>query len=411
MASVQSRLASGGVGQNEFARGWMLLLGSFLGISIGIIVIPSPAIGVFLRDLQVEFGWTRAQISLGPTILIGTLAFAVPLLGWVVDRVHPRLIVAVSLSALAISLYLFSRLTNDIRLFYAGFAAMAVTASGSATVVYARVLSSSFFRHRGLALGLAMTGGGITGVLLPLLLTPYAAENGWRAGFVALALVVAVATPAVIFLMGGTAATASPRSNSSTSLGDAVGDRAFWLMLICAGLIPFAVSGLQLHLITYLADMGMTLKEAGLIASVSGASLAIARVLTGYLIDRIHAPWVAAAVMAFSALGLTAMTLLGPSAAMLGAVAIGVAMGAELDLIGYMTARYFGLDRFGRIYGIQYSAVLVGAASSPFVYGWIADTTGTYQAALIGASVLLSLCSALFLALPRMVPSMAAPVL
>ncbi|WP_260581958.1 MFS transporter [Sphingopyxis sp. PET50] len=315
------------------------------------------AIGVFMRGLQADFGWTRAEISLGPTILIVTLAAIAPLLGWLADRAAPRLIVGTALAALAAGLFLFSRLDGDLRIYYAGFALLAIAASGSATIVYAKLLNATFHRNRGAALGLAMVGNGATGILLPLLLVPYAAVAGWRAGFIALAAVVALALPLVVLLIGGrrdapvTAVLAAPP-------GDALRSRAFRIMAICFALIPLAVAGLHLHFLAYLADMGIGPSRAGAIAGVGGAALMAARILTGFLIDHIFAPHVAAAMMMFSAAAIAGMVLLGPAAAVLGAVALGVSLGAELDLIGYMTARYFGLDRFGRIYGILYGVVL-----------------------------------------------------
>ena len=94
------------------------------------------------------------------------------------------------------------------------------------------------------------------------------------------------------------------------------------------------------------------------------------------------------------------MAMFGPSAAIFGAVAVGLSIGAELDLIGYFTARYYGLKAYGRIYGILYAVVLVGSALSPVVYGLAVDMTHSYQAMLYAASGILAVCMVLFLALP-----------
>ncbi len=40
-------------------------------------------------------------------------------------------------------------------------------------------------------------------------------------------------------------------------------------------------------------------------------------------------------------------------------------MGAELDLMGFLVARYFGLAEFGRIYGWQYGAFVLASGISP----------------------------------------------
>ena len=389
----------------EFASRWPVLLGATLGIGVGVIALPSPAVGVFMRALQVEFGWTRTEISFGPTVLIAGLALASPLLGWVADRVSAVWITAVSLAALSVALFLFSRLGPAIRRYYAGFAAMALTACGAATLVYARVVSANFVRGRGLALGLAMVGNGLTGIFLPMLLVPYAASAGWRQGFVALAVLVALAAPAVAFLMSRSRLQAAVESSPGVIVGvsfdHAVRSRVFWTMVLAFALIPLGAAGMHLHLLAFLADAGVTPARAAAIASLGGVSLIVGRVLTGWLIDHAFAPWVAAGMMAISAACIAAMGVIGAPAGWLGAVAIGLSIGAELDLIGYLTARYFGMRAYGRIYGLLYAAVLVGSALSPLAYGRVADLTGGYAPALFGGAAALSLAAVLFLTLRR----------
>ena len=392
----------------EFASRWPVLLGAMLGIGVGVVALPSPAIGVFMRALQAQFGWTRAEISLGPTILIAVLALVSPLLGWLADRVSAVWITAGSLSALSLALFLFSRLGPNLWLYYAGFAAMAVTASGAATLVYARVVSANFVRGRGLALGLAMIGNGLTGIFLPILLVPYAASAGWRQGFVALGLVVALCVPVVAFLMSRSRPVSQPAAEADPSAApagrtfeEALADPAFWTMAVCFTLIPLGAAGMHLHFLAFLADAGVAPRQAGLIASLGGVALIVGRVSTGWLIDRAFAAHVAAAMMAMSAACIAAMAAFGAAAAGLGAVAIGLSIGAELDLIGYMTARYFGMRAFGRIYGLLYAAALVGSALSPLGYGLIADSTKSYTGGLYAGAVVLLLSAALFLTLPR----------
>ncbi len=106
-------------------------------------------------------------------------------------------------------------------------------------------------------------------------------------------------------------------------------------------------------------------------------------------------------MMGASAVALAILGLFGPPAAILGAVAVGISIGAELDLIGYLVSRYFRRDHFGKIYGWLYSSVLIGSAASPVAYGLIADWTGSYQIALYLASTLLGLVGMLFLTLPQ----------
>ncbi len=86
--------------------------------------------------------------------------------------------------------------------------------------------------------------------------------------------------------------------------------------------------------------------------------------------------------------------------AVVAAFAIGFAMGAEVDLIGYLVARYFGMTAYGAIYGWQYAMFMIGLAASPLLAGMVYDARGNYGFALIGAAILLAFAAVLATRLP-----------
>jgi len=396
--------------KDEWIAGWPVVLGAVIGIALGVIALPGMGLGVVMRSLQAEFGWTRTEISLAPTIMTACLAAAAPFVGWIADRVSGALIAAVSLSALAVSLYLLSGIDGSLHTFYLAYGAMAVCAAGSTTLIYARAIGANFSRGRGLALGVAMTGNGISNIVIPILLAPYVAIAGWRHGFVALAIAAAVAAPVVGFLMnrGNASRHAAMEMPDHPGIPEADGLRAvfrkrvFWVMAICFTLIPLAATGLHLHLLAFMADAGIDAAAAGRVAGTGGFALICGRLLTGWALDHFFAPWVGAAMMAVSSACLVTMAMIGAPAAVAGAVAVGLSIGAELDLIGYLTIRYFGVKTFGRVYGLLYTFVLVGSGVSPVAYGLVADATHSYTLALYGAAAILLLAAILFLTMfPR----------
>ncbi|MFD1190808.1 MFS transporter [Phenylobacterium conjunctum] len=399
--------------RKEFAAGWPVVAGSMLGIAVGIAALPTPALGIVLRDLVKEFGWSRAEIAIGPTILLGVLALVSPVLGWIADRVSAAVITTVSLLALALCLFLFSRLGPDIRLYYALMALMAVTASGAATIVYARAISANFTAGRGRALGIAMIGNGVTGIVLPVIMAPYAAHAGWRAVFVALAAVVLLATPLVAVLIGRGRPPAPPQSIGAPvtrpALRGAVADPVFWAMCAAFLLVAVGAAGMQLHFLAYLADEGVAPATAGAIAGAIGAALIVGRLATGFLVDRLFAPHVAAAMMMLSAACMAAMAHFGGQAGFLGAIAMGLSVGAELDLVGYLTARYFGMGGYGRIYAVFYAVVLVGSSLSKVLYGLTVDLTGSYRLGLYAAAAMLAASAMIFLRMRRFTPEATGP--
>ena len=64
------------------------------------------------------------------------------------------------------------------------------------------------------------------------------------------------------------------------------------------------------------------------------------------------------------------------------AVLIGLAAGAELDLMAFLAARYFGLRRYASIYGVVFVFFSVAAGIAPAAFGYVYDWSGGYSLAL-----------------------------
>ena len=141
--------------------------------------------------------------------------------------------------------------------------------------------------------------------------------------------------------------------------------------------VATAVSGMVV-----LRDAGLTLPQAAGIASLIGIGVIFGRVLIGWIIDRIFAPYIACAVFLATACGCVLLNLGGASMAPVAAFLVGFALGAEIDLIAYLTARYFGLRNYGFVYGLAYSMFSIGAAAGPAVVGAMFDANRNYQIAL-----------------------------
>ena len=63
-------------------------------------------------------------------------------------------------------------------------------------------------------------------------------------------------------------------------------------------------------------------------------------------------------------------------------ILIGMAIGAEFDVMGYLTSRYSGLLSYGQIFGFLFAAFELGAAIGPVSMGYCYDITGEYTLVL-----------------------------
>jgi len=120
------------------------------------------------------------------------------------------------------------------------------------------------------------------------------------------------------------------------------------------------------------------------------------RLVSGYLVDRFFAPYVAVAFFLLGAVGIGLLTSgAGGLAPMCGIVFLGIAAGTEIDMIGFLTSRYFGLRHFGQLYGYIFAVFSAGAALGPYVLGVCFDRFHSYNNALFGYVGLLVFASAL----------------
>lgn len=393
--------------QGEFARGWKTLLASFLGMGVCIVSFSYYSGGIWIKPWQAEFGWTRTEIGTAQTLSTLVLVLTAPFAGKLIDKYGLRKVSTISLFLYGLTLYATSKMTGQLWLLYFLFILTPLVAVASSPLAFTRAINAWFHKHKGLALGLSLTSTGVAAFLIPKYLTPYVATNGWRAGFFILFVIVMIVLPVVWLLIKDNPPEMEIAQEDGQSVlpghtfKEARETRTFWMIALIFLLIATAVAGLIPSFIPLLQDAGLSAAEAGGLAAIMGASVMLGRLITGFLIDRIFAPYVTAVVFTLVAGGLLALGLGGIQYALLAAIALGFAIGAEVDLIGFFTAKYFGLKNYGVIYGFQYSTFNFGAAISPVIAGYIWDTTGNYDMALIGGAVLIGIAIIIVLFLPK----------
>jgi MFS family permease len=158
----------------------------------------------------------------------------------------------------------------------------------------------------------------------------------------------------------------------------------FWLMAGVFLLAGAAINGANAHIVPLLTDRGLTPVAATGIFGVMGLSTLVVRPFVGLLLDRVFAPQVAAAFFLAPLAGLPLLASGSGLSPAIGAALLGLALGAEIDLIAFLTTRYLGQRAFGEIYGYLFMAFILGASVGGFSADVSFDRLGSYTPALIG---------------------------
>jgi predicted MFS family arabinose efflux permease len=403
-------------GDQEFRRGWGVVLAAMLGIGLGLSPVPFYTIGMLAPELRKAFGWEFSAMMVGlPIMTLGVLIVS-PLVGLLADRYGVRRVTLVSIVLFSLSFMSFALNKGSIELFYLNWALMAVFGAGTLPITWTRAVNNRFDLHKGLALGLSLLGTGVFGFLVKPLTAWLIADYGWRAAYVVVGLLpLLIALPVALLAFhdvdGSLSSSAERRAalarraadSPGLSLREALRQYRFWLLALSFVLISFAVGGLIPNMENILKIAGFARDDIVSLVSLIGLSVIVGRIAGGWLIDRLWAPGVALVMISLPALAcyMLADAQLTTGNARIAIVLIGMAAGIEYDLMAFLVARYFGMKSYGAIYGAQYGFFAFGAGLAPVVFGRAFDKTGSYNSVLLLAAAFLVIGAFALLGLGR----------
>lgn len=385
------------VAKDEWRRGWHLVALTALGLTCAPTTLPVYSIGVFVAPYQAEFGWGRGAIQTAILFSTGLSVFCAPLSGALIRRYGLRRTILPGLLGMAIACLIAAANTGALWQLYLAYALMSVLGLGAGAIGWSTLISARFDKARGLALGLALSGTGVCAALMPQIASFGISMFGWRGAYVLLAgFAVAVVLPACFWLLPDDPLPPTEGSHHDTPLASglsadlAVRHWRFWVLGCSTAAIYLVVGGLIPNMVPALQDAGFSPAQAASIMGVYGISVIVGRICVGAVVDHYWAPAVATAVLVPASIG--CLLLIGSPGLALAAgavVLIGMATGMELDVLGFLTARYFGIADYARIYGRLYVFVAATAGIAPMVFGYIFDWTGSYAIPLQVSAALL----------------------
>jgi nitrate/nitrite transporter NarK len=232
---------------------------------------------------------------------------------------------------------------------------------------------------RGTALGILSIGGSL-GLILAGWVVPYTTLwLGWRGTLVSFGALGLLSTAAIWMTLKD-----RPSDTVSSPLFNGMADvfrmRSFWIL----ALVQMARLGSNYALIAWLPlllreEFGLDLVAAGAVFSLFNIAGMVSNPAGGFASDRMGEKRVI--VASFAALGLTASLFTGMRA--------GISLYASVLVLGWfinfvrsptfaIIPRLYGVERAGKVSGVQNTFASLGALIMPFIMGYVRDTTSSY---------------------------------
>jgi len=406
---METTVKPAGPGRNELdARyyGWRVVLAACLGVMGGFGSLFVYTFSVFVKPLGVVFGWNRESVSLGFAIAAVTLGLFSPLLGRLLDRLGPRRIILPCVTVFGCGVASLALLRPAIWQFYATCFVIGLVGNGAAHLAYGRSISTWFERRLGVALAFVMVGAGLGAMILPVAAQWVVTRAGWRAAYAslgAIALLLGLPLSSKYIADKGPAQRPSaPVEHVGLPWQKGIRTYTFWIIAAVLFVSSISMNGAITHLSALLTDRGISAHDAALCAALLGGISVLARVGTGWLLDRFFGAHVALAVNVVTATGVALLAHASSfSAGVLAAALLGVGAGGEAAITPYLLTRYFGLRAFSTLYGLTWTFYAAAGATGPVMLGRAFDATGSYSSLLITLASVLAVAAAANLLLPR----------
>ena len=396
--------------------GWWVTIAAFItfGLSVG---IPYYNIGFFYDYFQREFGWSRADITLGFPLAALLTLWVGPL---VIHRFSPRKLILAGTALTAVALIGFGKMGSVLAVYYLFWVVYTVGYIFSGPIPHQLIVSQWFRRNRGKAMGVLYVGVGLMGSLGSFLVKPLTESLGFHGALMVLGGLVLCAWPVVLLVIkdkpsdigqfpdGDTVAPAEAALQSKT-FGELLRSFPFWLLLIGSFCSIGSIGAINFHMKFVFLDEGYT-KGPAVDSAWRTASILIlwssigGRLLIGGLADKFSKKVVMTTTYFLVAGTIPLLLLVRPTNELFlyaFAVMFGFGMGADYMLIPLMAADQFGVNSLARAMAVILPVNTIGQTWFPYFVSILRDHLGSYWWAM-GSVLAVALTGALSIALlPR----------
>jgi MFS family permease len=397
---------------DEFRVNFRALAAATLGMATGY-SLNNYLNNLFIPTLMKEFSWSSAQISLLGTVTVLSVLFQ-PLLGRLTDVYGARVMAAFGLVATTAVYLALSIMSGSFLLYFLITAAqVAFVASTTGPVVYSRLIAENYRCSRGVALAIATCAYSVAGGLAVPFVAQHIDQAGWRDAYRMVALWVAAGMILAILLIPRSPRYAERKPRTGCIRSDFVEIvRTPALKLIAFGIflcsLTIITQTTQLKVI--LQDNGLASDRASYVISIYAVGVIAGRLICGAALDRFPPHLVAATTLGMPAAGLAILGLGMPGFPMAAAAVLllGMGLGAEGDIGGFLAMTYFRQEVYSTVLGIIIGALGIASALGSLLLSLCLASTSSFAPFLLfasGCALLGAYCFWLLRAQPAQAPA------
>jgi MFS transporter, OFA family, oxalate/formate antiporter len=389
--------------QRDHPQGWQALVGGgLMNVALGTYY----AWSVFVPALEREFGWSRTQTSLVPTIDMVMVASMFLVAGFLQRRIGPRRIAAIG-GALFASGLLLASWTHSLPMLYLTWGVLVGAGIGFGYLPPITVGSKWFPHHRGLVNGLAIgifaAGSGIFGPIAGM----FVERIGWRATFQALAAVFFVFTMVGAYLLKDPPLEYSAPARKSTASGraqqmDAPTHQVLRSPLFMALWVAYALgttAGTMVisQLVPFARLAGLSAKTAAFAITIGAIGSASGRFFSGWFSDHLGRLQTLRTVIVTSMIATPMLYFWREEIVAFYVLLFFVyyCYGTQLSVYTALAGDFWGTKYLATNYGLLLLAWGFAGVMGPVLGSRVFVSTGAYRYAFLGSAGLA--CAALII--------------
>jgi sugar phosphate permease len=399
-----------------FFYGWIVVAVVF--VTMAICVNARTAFSLLFPPILDEFGWERGVTAGAFSFGFVVSAVLSPLLGRLMDRHGPRVVMEIGIAATAAGLLLATFSSQPWHVYVTLGMLVGAGTTFTGYTGQALFLPNWFVRRRGLAISIAFAGVGFGSIVMLPALQTFVERHGWRAGCTLLGVTALVVLVPLNLLLrrrpeeiglapdgdaDTPAATQARRVNvvdaawaaTDWTLARAMRTARFWWIAVAYFAALFAWYAVQVHQTKHLVESGFSAQQAAWALGAVSLAGVPGQIALGWLSDRIgrEIVWAIGNVGFLITYAALLALPLYPGVALLYLIVLAQgAIGYGLtSVVGAIPAEIFEGKHYGPIFSTLMLSALAGGAAGPWFMGFVHDRTGTYTLAFwvaIGCTLL-----------------------